>query len=108
MNIYIDAAVYPDTPPPEEFWTLSQKADYLHRVMSAFDFGLPPDAATLRMFSEWRDVFDAFPLSGSPGFHALRSFFGWPRIEQTPFSGEPAYLKQDDFEGRTDGFETRI
>lgn len=108
MKTYVDTSVYPDTIPPEEFFTLSQKADYLHRVLSAFDFGLPPEAATLRLLAGWREVFDTFVLPGSPGYHALRSYFGWVPVETTPFSGEPAYLKQDAFEGRTDGFENRV
>ena len=108
MSTYVDATVYPDEPPPREFSSLAQKADYVHRVIGAFDFGLPPDAATLRLFSTWRDVFDAFPLAASPGYHALRSYFGWPAIERAPFPGEPAYLRQDAWEGRTDGFEDRV
>lgn len=102
---YVEASVYPDTTPPEEFTSVSQKADHMHRVISAFDFGLPPDAATLRLLSGWREVFDAFALPASPGYHALRTYFGWPAVEKAPFPGEPAYLTQDAFEGRTDGFE---
>lgn len=108
MSTYVDTSVYPDTTPPTEFFTLSEKADYLHRVLSAFDFGLPPDVDTLRLLSGWREVFDAFVLPGSPGYHALRSYFGWPAVEQAPFPGEPAYLKQDALEGRTDGFENCV
>ena len=107
MSTIVDASVYPDEPPPKEFTSLAQKADYLHRIVGAFDYGLPPAAATLRLVSKWQEVFDAFPLPGSPGYHALRSYFGWPAIEETPFSAEPAYLKQDALEDREDGFADR-
>ena len=108
MSNYVDTSVYPDALPPIEFLSLSQKADYLHRVLSAFDFGLPPDAATLRLLSGWQEVFDAYALSGSPGYHALRTYFGWSAIEKTPFAGEPAYWRQDALEGRVDGCENRV
>jgi hypothetical protein len=104
MSTNIDASVYPDKPPPQELSSLAQKADYLHRIVSAFDFGLPPDAATLRLCSTWQEVFDAFPLPSSPGYHALRSYFGWPAIEKAPFPAEPAYWKLDALEDREDGF----
>jgi hypothetical protein len=108
MNVYIDTTVYSDEPAPRELVSLAQKADYVHRVIAAFDFGLPPDAETLQLFSTWRDVFDTFPLAASPGYHALRSFYGWPPIDKDPFSDEPPYLRQDSREGRTDGCEDRI
>ena len=108
MSIHIDTTVYPDSIPPTELNELSDKADYLHRVLSAFDFGLPPEADTLRLLSKWREVFDTFQFPSSPGYHALRSYFGWPAVAQAPFPGEPTYLKQDALEGRTDGFENCV
>lgn len=103
MKLHVDHSVYPDEPAPTEFVTIHQQADYVHRVVSAFDFGLPPDAATLRLFSQWREVFDAFPLPASPGYHALRSYFGWPAVPKDPFPSPPGYLEQDAREGRIDG-----
>lgn len=108
MSTYFDATVYPDQIPPEGLVTILQKADYLHRVIGAFDFGIPPDAGTLQLLSGWREVFDAFALPGSPGYHALRSYFGWPSVATIPFPGEPAYLKHDALEGRMDGFENCV
>ena len=107
MKTYVDRSVFPDEPPPVDFATLGEKADYLHRIVSAFDFGLPPDAATLRLLTGWKDVFDRFPLPSSPGYHALRAYFSWPVAEKAPFPTEPAYLRQDAFEGRIDGCEDR-
>lgn len=108
MKSHIDHSVYPDELPPEEFFTVHHKAEYVHRIVSAFDFGLPPDGATLQLFSGWRDVFDAFPMPASPGYHALRSYFGWPAVGREPFPSQPAYLEQDAREGRTDGCEESV
>lgn len=105
MTLHIDGSVFPDQKLPQEFFTQQQKADYLHRLIGAFDFGLPPDAATLRLLSGWQDVFDAYPLPSSSGYHALRSYFGWPPVAKAPFPMEPAYLRQDSLEERVDGFE---
>ena len=108
MKTQIDGSVYPDENVPLEFVTLNQKADYVHRIVSAFDFGLPPDSATLRLFSRWQEVFDAFPLPASPGYHALRSYFGWPEVGREPFPSEPEYIRQDARDGRTDGCEDQV
>ncbi len=108
MKTHIDGSVYPDTIPPSEFFTLEQKADYMHRVISAFDFGIPPEAATLRLFSGWQDIFDRFPLPASAGYHALRTYFNWPEVKRETFLTEPAYLKLDAFEGRVDGCEDHV
>ena len=95
----------PDGEPPEALTTMEQKADYMHRVVSAFDFGMAPTTATLRLFRGWQDVFDAYSLPASPGYHAIRAFFGWPAVPAAPFAKEPDYLEQDAREGRTDGCE---
>ncbi len=108
MSKFVDASVYPDDLPPEEFLTVTQKCDYLHRVISAFDFGLPPEEETLRLLSGWREVFDEFPLSGSPGYHALRAYFGWDAVKKDPFPFAPAYYMQDARENRQDGYEDRV
>lgn len=108
MSLRVDGSVYPDEAPPQNFLTLAQKADYVHRLMAAFDYGLPPDAATLRLLRNWRDVFDAFPLQSSPGYHALRALYRWPEISRAPFPHPPAYLQQDAREGRSDGCEHRV
>jgi hypothetical protein len=105
MKPHVDCSVYPDEAPTTEFFTINQQADYVHRNVSAFDFGLAPDADTLHLFSEWLEVFDAFPLPASPGYHALRSYFGWPAVAKEPFPLEPSYLMQDSVEGRVDGYE---
>lgn len=104
----IDATVYPDEEPPAKLATAEDKADYVHRVCSAFDFGVPPEAETLRLFARWKDVFDRFPLSHSPAYHALRAWYGWEPVERSACFSEPGYRKLDAAEGREDGFEDRV
>lgn len=74
----IDHSVYPDEPtPPEDLPTREAKADYLHRVCSAFDFGIFPERRDWERFAAWRTIFDAFPLPHSPAYHTFRARFGW-------------------------------
>jgi hypothetical protein len=104
----LDESVYPDVEPPSTLETDEDKADYVHRICSAFDFGVPPEAATILLFEGWKQVFDRFPLSGSPAYHAFRTFFGWAPVERSAFLGEPGYRKLDAAEGREDGCEDRV
>ena len=97
-----DSSVYPDIDPPTTLETVEQKADYLHRICAAFDFGVVPQAQTLAQLASWKDIFDRFPLTGSPGYHALRCLFGLPPVTHTPWLGEPTYLKLDAIEERDD------
>lgn len=108
MIVELDESVYPDRDPPRELATPEEKADYLHRVCGAFDFGIAPEPATLQLLAQWKDVFDAFPLAHSPAYHALRAHFGWESAERLPYLGEPGYVKLDAAEGREDGFEERV
>ncbi len=108
MHEGIDAGVYPERVPPEALATLEEKADYLHRICAAFDHGVVPEEATLRLLSGWQEVFDRFPLPGLPSYHALRSYFGWQQTARWPYFMEPAYVKLDRIEGREDGFEDRL
>lgn len=79
----IDHSVYPDLDaPPDALETPGEKADYVHRICGAWDFGIVPDSDTFRLFRGWRDVFDRYPLPTSPAYHAFRSWFGWPAVEK--------------------------
>lgn len=104
----IDASVYPDSEPPSEPWTEEQMADYVHRICSAFDFGIPPGGQTIRLFSAWRRIFDRHVLSHSPAYHAFRAFYGWPPVERLRPLAEPGYVKLDAAEGREDPFADRV
>lgn len=99
----IDHSVYPDLDhPPDDLPDEFAKADYLHRVCTAWDFGIMPDSETFNLLEGWREVFDRFPVLTSPAYHALRARFGWPAIPwpagirpPTPF-----WKRRDTIEGR--------
>lgn len=97
---YIDHAVYPDIPnPPEELKTAAEKADYVHRVCAAWDFGIVPEPETFALFESWRSVFDRYPIPLSPAYHAFRAFFGWPGVEKGRIVSTTAE-RSDRWEGR--------
>jgi hypothetical protein len=81
MSGPIDLTVYPDVEHGPEFADDGDRADYVMRVCAAWDFGVPPELATLAQFSAWRDVFDAYPLPRSPAYHAFRALFRWPALD---------------------------
>ena len=81
MKIPIDHSVYPDLDqPPNELADDFARADYVHRVCTAWDFGIMPDRATFELFAGWKDIFDRFPVSTSPAYHTFRAGFGWNAI----------------------------
>lgn len=97
----IDQSVYPDQDdPPTEFTSLADQADYVHRICGAWDYGIPPHPETTAMFMQWREIFDRYPVSMSPAYHAFRSLFGWPRVPG--FCLEADYERFDAREGRSD------
>lgn len=101
--MYIDGTVYPDLPePPVILETPWDKADYVHRICTAWDFHILPEQETLDLFSQWKDVFDRFPIVTSPGYHAFRAWFGWERIPCPPHlhGPEPLYRILDRLEDR--------
>ena len=101
--MHIDESLYPELDqPPEDLPDDFAKADYVHRVCTAWDFGIMPDRATFDLFAAWKAVFDRFPVSTSPAYHALRAGFGW---EPVPWpsgvrSPTPRWEHQDRIEGR--------
>jgi len=81
----IDYSVYPDMDePPAELVEPADRADYVHRVCASWDFGIVPDRETFDLFRGWREVFDLYPITTSPAYHAFRSWFGWPVAEKAP------------------------
>ena len=102
-GMYIDYSLYPDLDdPPASLDSAPDKADYLHRVCTAWDFGIHPDARTFELLSGWRELFDAHPVLTSPAYHAMRSWFGWPSLPYP--AGVPAPTSRwehlDRLEGR--------
>lgn len=108
MATDLDHSVYPDVEHPEELLTPEDRADYMERICAAFDFGVPPEGATLQLLSTWRDVFDRFPYRGSPAYHALRALFGWPQVDRAPYFGTPYYRELDARDERDDGCEDLV
>lgn len=109
--MFIDWSVYPDLDdPPEHLSTLEDRADYVHRVCSAWDFNITPDPQTFDLFEQWKDAFDAFPLVTSPAWHTFRAWFGWERVPVPPglLLPEPIYVILDRQEDRTDPCEHQV
>jgi hypothetical protein len=80
-RMHLDHSVYPDLDePPEELTGPADRADYVHRICSAWDFGIVPDHETFELFRAWRDIFEAYRLPASPAYHAFRAWFGWPTV----------------------------
>jgi hypothetical protein len=100
--MYIDHSVYPDLSVlPDDLVTPGDRADYVHRICSAWDYGIVPEPETFRLFRSWRGVFDRYPLPHSPAYHAFRSWFGWPDAERGTVL-ETTAERLDRREGRTD------
>jgi hypothetical protein len=82
--------------------TAEARADFVHRICGAWDYGVVPTRETFEMLSGWREVFERFPIRDSPAFHAFCERFGWPhghgRITRA------RYEVLDAREGRTDPF----
>jgi len=103
MTPHIDQSVYPDLDePPQELPDDLAKADYLHRICAAWDFGIMPDKETFDLFASWQEIFDRFPVPASPAYHAFRSRVGWhsvpwPRGIKPP---TPQWEHQDRIEDR--------
>jgi len=101
--IILDHSVYPDLDlPPDELPTVEDEADYLHRVCTAWDFGVPPERSTIDLFSGWKDVFDRFPVKSSPAYHAFRRAFGWEPVDRLRHFGRAPFEILDGMEDRGD------
>ncbi len=103
MSLSIDQSVYPDyDKPPTILETPEAKADYVHRIFSAWDYGVHPDQATFDLFSQWREVFDQYPIVTSAAYHTFRRWFGWPPVSVPPGLPTPALRWEhlDRLEGR--------
>ena len=99
----LDHSVYPEVrPAPDELPAEADRAEYVHRICSAFDFGVFPDQTDWDRFSEWKDVFDRFPLPNSPAYHTFRSAYGWNAAPRGTSGLMPDWKAQDIREGRLD------
>jgi hypothetical protein len=99
--MWIDQSVYPDLEvPPDDLPAREDKADYVHRICCAWDFGIIPDQETFALFSAWKEIFDSFPLGGSPAYHTFRRLFRWEPVAGSILRA--TYEVSDLREGRTD------
>ncbi len=74
----LDHSVYPDLDElPAHLAAPEDRADYVHRICSAWDYGVHPDPETFALFSGWKDIFDRYPVLTSPAYHAFRAWFRW-------------------------------
>lgn len=103
MTLHIDHSVYPDLDdPPDDLPDDFAKADYIHRICAAWDFGVMPDAETFKLFAGWKDIFDRFPVDTSIAYHTFRSEFGWEEFPWPPGikAPTPRWEIMDRMEGR--------
>jgi hypothetical protein len=95
VSFRIDGSLYPDEPPPAVLESLAERVDFLARLCSAWDFGILPDAETLREIRRrrWRAAVDRCQLLTSPTYHLVRK---WHRLRPLPFLGSiPASISED-------------
>jgi hypothetical protein len=95
VSFRIDGSLYPDEPPPAVLESLAARVDFLARLCSAWDFGILPDAETLREIRRrrWRAAVDRCRLLTSPTYHLVRK---WHRLPPVPFLGSiPASISED-------------
>jgi hypothetical protein len=105
----LDHSVYPDVEDPsDELPTPEDKAEYVHRICSAFDFGIFPEREDWQRFVEWKEIFDRFPLPHSPAYHTFRTSYGWPAAPRSSHGLTPGWKIQDLREEREDPCENMV
>jgi len=95
MQTWIDGSLYPDTKIPEDLLTLSDRVDFLARLLGAWDFGILPRQETVDVIRrpDWREAVEACRMLTSPAYHLLRS---WHGLEPLPYLGQRlAYIADD-------------
>ena len=105
----LDPTVYPDLEEaPADLPEPGDKADYVHRLCSAFDFGIFPWPEDWRQLRGWKQIFDAFPLPHSPAYHTFRWWYGWEPVPAGSLGVNLRWQDQDLREGRTDPCEHMV
>jgi hypothetical protein len=108
IRAVIDHSVYPDIEHGDDFADDFDRADYIHRICTAWDFGVPPESQTVALFREWRGVFDRFPVDASPAYHAFRAHFRWPAVPMNLCLSSAHWEVLDALEGRDDPFRDLV
>jgi hypothetical protein len=92
---WIDGALYPDRAPPRRLDDPADRIDFIARLCAAWDFGVLPDADTVREVRQprWRQAIDECRLLTSPTYHLLRR---WHGLASLPYLGQTlAYIQND-------------
>lgn len=99
--MYIDHSVYPEfDDPPDVLESIYDRADYVHRICTAWDFYVFPEPETFKLFADWKEVFDRFPIPTSPAYHAFRGLYGWEPVPMVLTGPTPLYVHLDRLENR--------
>jgi hypothetical protein len=79
---WIDGRYFPEEPVPERIESLWGKVDYVVRVCSAWDFGLPPRAEVFRelLRPSWKEAVAEAKLLTSCAYHLLLEQHGLPPV----------------------------
>jgi len=99
----LDESVYPEMDePPEVLETMEAKADYVHRICSAWDYGVHPEPEAFTLLARWKNVFDHYPVLTSPAYHAFRAWFRWEPLSfpANVSPPTPRYMHLDRLERR--------
>ena len=97
MRSWIDGSLYPDRSVPKTLRTLDDRVDFLARLCAQWDFGILPEAATIREIRRkpWRRAIQACGMATSPAYHLLRS---WHKLPPEPYLGDRLpHIAQDPF-----------
>lgn len=93
---WIDGALYPDLDElPAQLKTPEERADFIARLCSAWDFGILPLPETIAEVRrpEWREAVDRCRLLTSHTYHLLRH---WHGLAPLPYLGfVPAFVRDD-------------
>lgn len=100
----LDYSLYPDLEEsewPSQPLTLEEKADYIHRLCSSWDFyGFAPDRETLQELAHWGEALVCFPILQSPAYCGLCDHLKLPHGEPEPYLGKLPWEEADELDGR--------
>lgn len=98
----MDYSVYPDIFGQVNLDSDEAKADYVHRICAAWDFGVLPTDETFELFRNWEHIFRKYPYHSSPAYQAFQEYYGWELVnDPSIYCGLKDYWKeQDNIDGR--------